>query len=186
MAKTSDIYLVFKNGDIKGETRDAKHSADKALEVTSWSHVIEQPKSATASTAGGHTAARTEHGQMIFTKNIDSASTKLWQAASAGTVYKDVEIYFYRALGGSDTTQTGNKRINYLKIQLKNVVVSKVEVNVGGHDQDGTNDLPTETFGLTYSAVQWTYNDSPLDGASQKNTNVSGMWNLAKNEVSFN
>ncbi len=178
-----DIYVVFKNGDIKGETRDAKHSADKAIEVSSWSHLIQQPKSATASTAGGHTAERTEHGEMIFTKDIDAASTKLWQAASAGTVYKDVEIYFYRALGGSDTTQTGNKRVNYLKIQLKNVVVSKVTVNIG--DNDG-GEIPTETFGLRYSAVQWTYNDSPLDGASQKNTNVSGMWNLAKNEVSFN
>jgi len=177
-----DIYVVFKNGDIKGETRDAKHSADKAIEVSSWSHVIQQPKSATASTAGGHTAERTEHGEMIFTKDIDAASTKLWQAASAGTVYKDVEIYFYRALGGSDTTQTGNKRVNYLKIQLKNVIVSKVTANIG--DNDG-NEIPTETFGLRYSAVQWTYNDSPLDGASQKNTNVSGMWNLAKNEVSF-
>jgi len=177
-----DIYVVFKNGDIKGETRDAKHSADKAIEVSSWSHMIQQPKSATASTAGGHTAERTEHGEMIFTKDIDAASTKLWQAASAGTVYKDVEIYFYRALGGSDTTQTGNKRVNYLKIQLKNVIVSKVTANIG--DNDG-NEIPTETFGLRYSAVQWTYNDSPLDGASQKNTNVSGMWNLAKNEVSF-
>ncbi len=178
-----DIYVVFKNGDIKGETRDAKHSADKAIEVSSWSHVIQQPKSATASTAGGHTAERTEHGEMIFTKDIDAASTKLWQAASAGTVYKDVEIYFYRAVGGSDTTQTGNKRVNYLKVQLKNVVVATVSVNVA----DGSGGaIPSETFGLRYSAVQWTYNDSPLDGSSQKNTNVSGMWNLAKNEVSFN
>jgi type VI secretion system secreted protein Hcp len=181
-----DIYVVFKNGDIKGETRDAKHSADKAIEVQSWKHVIQQPKSATASTAGGHTAERTEHGEMIFTKDIDAASTKLWQAASAGTVYKDVEIYFYRALGGSDTTQTGNKRINYLKIQLKNVLVSKVETNIGGGASASADEIPTETFGLRYSAVQWTYNDSPLDGASQKATNVSGMWNLAKNEVSFN
>lgn len=177
-----DIYVVFKNGDIKGETRDAKHSADKAIEVSSWSHVIQQPKSATASTAGGHTAERTEHGEMIFTKDIDAASTKLWQAASAGTVYKDVEIYFYRALGGQDTTaNAGNKRVNYLKIQLKNVVVSKVTTNIGG---EGT-EIPTETFGLRYSAVQWTYNESPIDGGTPKNTNVSGMWNLAKNEVSF-
>jgi len=176
-----DIYVVFKSGDIKGETRDAKHSADKAIEVSSWSHVIQQPKSATASTAGGHTAERTEHGEMIFVKDIDAASTKLWQAASAGTVYKDVEIFFYRALGGSNTTQTGNKRVNYLKIQLKNVVVSHVSTNI-----TGGSDIPTETFGLRYSAVQWTYNDSPLDGATAKNTNVSGMWNLAKNEVSFN
>jgi type VI secretion system secreted protein Hcp len=174
-----DIYVIFKNSDIKGETRDAKHSADKAIEVSSWSHSITQPKSATSSTSGGHTAERTEHGEMIFKKDIDAASTKLWQAASAGTVVKDVEIYFYRALGGSDTTQTGNKRVNYLKVQLKNAVVSHVTTSV---DSQG---IPSEEFGLSYSAVQWTYNDSPLDGANQKTVNVSGMWNLAKNEVSF-
>ncbi|MBZ8143496.1 type VI secretion system tube protein Hcp, partial [Rubrivivax gelatinosus] len=115
-----------------------------------------------------------------FTKEIDSASTKLWQASSAGTVYKDVEIYFYRAFGGQDKTQSGTKRVNYLKIQLKNVVVSSVSTNI----VSGT-ELPTEVFGLKYSAVQWTYNEAPLDGASAKNTNVQGMWNLKTNDVSF-
>lgn len=175
-----DIYVIFKGSDIKGETRDAKHKADKAVEVASFEHFIRQPKSSAASTAGGHTAERTEHGEMVFTKDIDAASTKLWQACSAGTVYKDVEIYFYRALGGSNTTQTGNKRINYLKVALKNVVISSVTTNIASGSE-----LPTETFGLRYSAVQWTYNEAPLDGATATNTNIQGMWNLKDNTVSF-
>lgn len=175
-----DIYMVFKGGDIVGDTKDAKHKADKALEISSWSHLITQPKSATASTAGGHTAERTEHGEMIFTKDIDAASPKMWQAASAGTVYKDVEIYFYRALGGSNTTAVGSqKRVNYLKVQLKNVVVSSANPSVAGEG------LPTETFGLRYSAVKWTYNESPLDGSTATNTNIAGMWNLQKNDTTF-
>lgn len=175
-----DIYMVFKGGDIVGDTKDAKHAADKALEISSWSHVITQPKSATASTAGGHTAERTEHGEMIFTKDIDAGSPKIWQAASAGTVYKDVEIYFYRALGGSNKTADGaNKRVNYLKVQLKNVIVSSVNPSVSGEG------LPVETFGLRYSAVQWTYNESPIDGSTAKNTNITGKWNLQKNDTSF-
>ena len=32
-----DIYMVFKGGDIVGDTKDAKHKADKALEISSWS-----------------------------------------------------------------------------------------------------------------------------------------------------
>lgn len=175
-----DIYVVFKNSDIKGETRDSKHASEGGIEISSFEHLIQQPKSAASSSSGGHTAERTEHGEMVFTKAIDSASTKLWQAASAGTVYKDVEIYFYRALGGQDKTQTGTKRVNYLKIQLKNVVVSSVSTNIASGSE-----LPTETFGLRYSAVQWTYNEAPLDGASAKNTNVQGMWNLKTNDVSF-
>lgn len=175
-----DIYVVFKNSDIKGESRDAKHGAEAAIEVSSFSHEIRQPKSATASSAGGHTAERTEHGEMIFTKDVDAASTKLWQASSAGTVYKDVEIYFYRALGGQDKTQGSTKRVNYLKVQLKNVVVSSVTTNIANGQE-----LPTETFGLKYSAVQWTYNEAPLDGATAKNTNVQGSWNLKTNDIGF-
>jgi type VI secretion system secreted protein Hcp len=175
-----DIYVVFKSGDIKGESRDAKHKADKAVEVSSFEHFIRQPKSSSASSAGGHTAERTEHGEMVFTKDIDSASTKLWQACSAGTVYKDIEVFFYRALGGSNTTQSGNKRVNYLKVALKNVVISSVTTNIASGSE-----LPTETFGLRYSAVQWTYNEAPIDGASAANTNVQGMWNLKDNTVSF-
>lgn len=175
-----DIYVVFKGGDIKGESRDSKHKADKAVEVSSFEHFIRQPKSSSASSAGGHTAERTEHGEMVFTKDIDSASTKLWQATSAGTVYKDVEVYFYRALGGSNSTQTGNKRVNYLKVQLKNVVISSVSTNIASGSE-----LPSETFGLRYSAVQWTYNEAPIDGTTAANTNVQGMWNLKDNTVSF-
>lgn len=175
-----DIYVVFKSGDIKGESRDAKHKADKAVEVSSFEHFIRQPKSSSASSAGGHTAERTEHGEMVFTKDIDSASTKLWQACSAGTVYKDIEVFFYRAMGGSNTTQSGNQRVNYLKVALKNVVISSVTTNIASGSE-----LPTETFGLRYSAVQWTYNEAPIDGGSASNTNVQGMWNLKDNTVSF-
>jgi type VI secretion system secreted protein Hcp len=175
-----DIYVVFKNSDIKGETRDAKHASEYAIEIGSFEHLIQQPKSAASSSSGGHTAERTEHGEMVFTKEIDAASTKLWQAASAGTVYKDVEIYFYRAFGGQDKTQSATKRVNYLKIQLKNVLVASVSTNI----KTGS-ELPTETFGLKYSAVQWTYNEAPLDGSTAKNTNVQGSWNLKTNDVGF-
>jgi type VI secretion system secreted protein Hcp len=177
-----DIYVIFKSGDIKGESRDAKHKADKAVEVSSFEHFIRQPKSSSASSAGGHTAERTEHGEMVFTKDIDSASTKLWQACSAGTVYKDIEVYFYRAFGGSSnaTATTGNQRVNYLKVELKNVVIASVTTNIASGSE-----LPTETFGLRYSAVKWTYNEAPIDGGTAPNKNVSGSWNLKDNTVTF-
>jgi type VI secretion system secreted protein Hcp len=89
-----DIYVEFKGSDIKGDSRDAKHK--DTVEVYSWSHTMRQPKSATASAAGGHTAERVEHGEMMFTKDIDGASPKLYQACSSGLVVSDVIIYFYR------------------------------------------------------------------------------------------
>lgn len=172
-----DIYVKFTgpyNGkDIKGESRDGGPGSahtEPWLEVTSWSHYIRQPKSATASTAGGHTAERCEHGEMVFTKDLDSVSPQLWEAASAGTLYNEVEIHFMRANGTSD-------RVMYLKIKLRKAIISSVTPSV---DKEG---LPTETFGLKYSAVEWTYTKQKMDGT--KGAGVIGMWSLSTNKATF-
>jgi type VI secretion system secreted protein Hcp len=180
MAK--DIYVDFhsKGGDIKGDSRDTKHK--DTVEVYSWSHLVKQPKSATASTAGGHTSERVEHGEMIFTKDIDGATPKLLQASSAGTIINDVTVYFYRAHGGKNSvgspsgTQT---RHQYFKIELKNVIVASVGSNVGG---DG---LQQETFSLKYSAIRWTYDELNIAGDKAGKVNIQGAWDLAKNVPNF-
>jgi type VI secretion system secreted protein Hcp len=175
-----DIFVVFSSGaDIKGDTTDELWKNAKAIEVSAWRHQITQPKSSTSSSAGGHTAERTEHGEMIFTKDIDNASPKIWQAASAGTYYDKVDIYFYRAQGGINTSDTvGNKRINYLKIELKNVIVSSVDTNVGN------SELPTEVFGLKYSSVKWTYTTAKIEGGAGV-AGAIGSWNLKTNTATF-
>jgi len=174
-----DIYVEFTGADIKGETNDAKHKAASAVEVSTFTHLIRQPKSATASSAGGHSAERTEHGELILTKDIDKATTKLLQACSAGTVYPNVIIYFYRAVGGSNSTTTTNNRVNYLKIELKNALVSSVSTTVSDEA------IPTETFGLKYSSIRWTYLQSKIDGNGVEGGAIQGAWNLATNTVAF-
>ena len=184
-----DIYIEFKNSAIKGDVRDSVHGANSAtgtnskstIEVDSWAHTIRQPKSATASTAGGHTAERCEHGEMIFVKDIDSASPKIWQAASQGLVTPDVVITFYRANGQGNAIAPGaaNGRVPYLVISLKNVLISSVSPIV---DSEG---VPKETFGLKYSAVKWEYKATKLDGSAAGGA-VLGAWNLATNTSNFN
>jgi type VI secretion system secreted protein Hcp len=172
-----DIYVDFKSSnDIKGDSRDKLHA--NTVEVYSWSHTMRQPKSATASAAGGHTAERVEHGEMIFTKDIDGASPKLYQACSSGLVVNDVIIYFYRALGGRNTTGapgSSQSRHQYLKIELKNVIVASVSPVV---NEEG---IPKETFSLKYSAVLWTYDELNIDGSKTGKVNIRGAWNLANN-----
>ncbi len=162
-----DIYVKFEGGDtkIEGESRDDKHP--KWLEVTSWNHVISQPKSATSSTAGGHTAERCEHGDMIFVKDIDSTSPSMWLACSQGDTFKKVTIEFMRA--------SGKERVNYLTIVLNNVIVSSIAPAVAGEG------LPTETFGLKYASVKWTYTVQGIDG--KKGANNPQMWSLSKNKA---
>jgi type VI secretion system secreted protein Hcp len=174
-----DIYIKFgtpyKGKNIVGESRDGGLGANAThgagwFEVSSWSHMIRQPKSATASTAGGHTSERCEHGEMMFTKDLDNVSPQLWEACSAGTLYETVDIHFMRSNGTED-------RVMYLKISLKKVLISQV---VPAVDSEG---LPTETFGLKYSAVQWTYTKQKMDGSSQ--AGVTAMWSLATNKATF-
>ncbi|MCK9986066.1 MAG: type VI secretion system secreted protein Hcp [Azoarcus sp.] len=175
-----DIYIEFKGSDLKGDSRDTKHKDQ--VEVYSWSHNIRQPKSATASSAGGHTAERCEHGEMIFVKDIDGASPKLYQACSSGLIINDAIVYFYRAFGGKNTTGNpsgAQNRHQYLKIELKNVLISSVSPTVSSEG------IPTETFALKYSAVKWTYDELNIDGSKSGKVNIQGAWNLAKNAPSL-
>ena len=170
-----DIYVLFGNPGqgvkIEGETRDK--ALPKHMEVSSWQHVIRQPKSATASTAGGHSSERCEHGDMFFTKDLDKTSPVLWEACSAGTSYDTVVIQFLRSGGTTGADKTG--RVVYLKITLKNVIIASVTPQVMGEG------IPTETFGLKYASVKWEYTGQDLMG--KKAAGGTGQWSLSLNRA---
>lgn len=167
-----DIYLKFEGAtELQGDSTDTKHLNE--IEISSFSHLLSQPKSSSASSAGGHTAERTEHGEIVMVKDIDKATPKLNRASSAGTVYPKVYITFYRAYGGSNATSTSQTRVDYYKIVLENVVISSSNVIVA----DG--ELPSQTFGLKYGKITWEYKQHKMDGSSTS-TGVAG-WDLRKN-----
>lgn len=157
--------MKFEGGDIKikGESRDEVHP--NWLEIATWSHYLKQPRSATASTAGGHAAERCEHADMEFVKEIDSSSPSLWLACSQGETFKRVNIEFYRA-GGSAP-------LRYLEIVLNNAIVSKVITYV---ETDG---IPRERFSLKYASVKWIYTVQGIDGKTCASN--PQMWSLSKN-----
>ncbi len=163
-----DIYLKFtkktNSKDIIGESTDAEHK--DWVEVSSWMHEVSQPKSATASTAGGHTAERCEHGEMGFTKDIDKSSVYIWEACSAAYAY-DVEVQFFRA--------SGTVRTNYLTIKLTDAIISHVSMSIPDFG------LPIETIGIKYSKVTWQYKGSNTDGSANVGNHVVG-WDLSQNK----
>jgi type VI secretion system secreted protein Hcp len=162
------IYLKLSGPDLKGESADKDH--DQWIEITSWSHSISQPKSGSASTSGGHTAERTEHGDMALVKDLDSSSPLLYQAVSGGTTFQTAQIEFFRDAGDG-------KRVKYLDIQLKNVLIARIVPTI-----DGTA-LPSETLCLKYAAVQWKYQKQNIDGGQGGVT--QGAWSLTKNDKTF-
>lgn len=166
--KMKDIYVKFSGPDIKGESQDQDHK--DWIEVKSWAHGIIQPRSATASSAGGHTAERCEHEDMVFQKDLDLVSPQLFQACSSGQTFATVTVDFMRADGDG-------KRVKYLEIQLKNVIVSSI------HPSIPAAELPVETFALKYAAIQWRYTQQKISGG-QGGTS-QGAWSLTKNDKSF-
>ena len=167
-----DIYIKFGNPlngkKIEGESRDKDHKKPW-FEVASWQHMIRQPKSATASSAGGHTAERCEHGDMIFLKDLDLTSPKLWEACSAGHTFDEVSIDFMRA--------DGNSRVKYLEVKLKHALITSVTPSV----QD--EGIPKEAFALKYAAIQWTYSKQDIKGGNTGNSTAS--WSLSKNNNTY-
>ena len=139
---------------IKGESRVEAHK-DK-IEIRDYAISLVQPRSATASTTGGHTAARAEWSTITFTKAIDLASAPLFQSAFNGTTMPKAEFVFARADGD-------NKVVDYWVVNLLNVVVSKISTQV---NPEG---MLEEVVELSFGAIKQTYAaQNPGGGAGGK------------------
>ena len=90
-----DVYLQIDG--IKGESMDDKHKGWIECSSVHWG--IRQPKSATASTGGGHTAERAELDEITLAKTADLSSPILMQTCAAGRTIPKAKLEFMRADG---------------------------------------------------------------------------------------
>jgi len=127
-----------------------------------------QPKSATASTGGGHTAERTEHKDIVVSKLADLATPLLLQNCSSGKTIPKAKFEFLRADGQGE-------RIKYFEIELENVLIGGINPSV----EEGT--IIAESVGLKFSKVKWKYTQQKVTGGAGGNT--SGGWDLATNKI---
>jgi type VI secretion system secreted protein Hcp len=159
-----DVYLQIDG--IKGESQDDKHK--DWIEITSAQWGVNQPKSATASTGGGHTAERCEHRSVTLTKLADLSSPMLMQTSSAGKTIPKARLEFFRADGHGE-------RIKYYEVEMENVLIASVNqaIHEGGLLQD--------SVALRFSKVKWKYTQQKIGGGVGGNT--SGGWDLASNKI---
>jgi type VI secretion system secreted protein Hcp len=149
---------------IKGESTDANHKDE--FELMSFSHSVSQPRSATASTAGGGTAGRCNHTDLAIVKEMDSASPILNQTCCTGKHIPSIVITLRRA--------DGDKSVPYMVYKLTDVVLSSVQI--GG----SSDSVPTESVTFNYAKIEWEYTkQSRKDGSGAGKTN--GSWNLSTN-----
>jgi type VI secretion system secreted protein Hcp len=106
--------------------------------LLSWG--IMQPKSATASTGGGHTAERAELTDISFTKQSDLSSPILMQTCASGKTLPRAKLEFMRADGQGQS-------IKYFEIELENVLIGHIEPSIR------PGDILSEIVGLKFSKV---------------------------------
>jgi type VI secretion system secreted protein Hcp len=159
-----DVYLQIDG--IKGESQDDKHKDWIECESVNWS--MSQPRSATASSAGGHTAGRVDVDDITFFKLADLASPILAQTCCAGKTIPKAKFEFMRA-------DAQGARIKYFEIELENVLISHVAPGVSGGSIMG------ESIALKFSKVKWKYTQQKVTGGAGGNT--SGGWDLASNKI---
>jgi len=159
-----DVYLQIDG--IKGESTDTTHKDWIECQHVSWE--VLQPKSATASTGGGHTAERCEHSDILLHKLADLSTPLLLQNSSSGKTIPSARIEFMRADGD------GN-RVKYFEIELKDVLIGGVSPSVS------EGDILKEELRLKFSQVKWKYTQQKVSGGTGGNT--SGGWNLSQNKV---
>ncbi|USX15773.1 type VI secretion system tube protein Hcp [Oxalobacteraceae bacterium OTU3CAMAD1] len=159
-----DVYLQIEG--IKGESTDDRHR--DWIECKSVSCELRQPRSATASTGGGHTAERCEHGEIVVAKLADLASPLLLQNCSTGRTLPKARIEFMRADGLGE-------RVKYFEIELENVLIGGVSPSI----REG--EILSEYVALKYSRIKWKYTQQKVAGGSAGN--VAGGWDLSANKI---
>lgn len=159
-----DVYLQIEG--IKGESTDTDHKDWIECKSVQWE--VLQPKSATSSTGGGHTAERCEHKDIVISKLADLSTPLLLQNSSSGKTIPKAKFEFMRA-------DAKGERIKYFEIELENILIGGVAPQVVA------GDILQEQIRLKYSKVKWKYTQQKINGGSGGNT--SGGWDLSANKT---
>ncbi len=161
-----DAFL--KIDGIPGESTDDKHK--DWIEILSYDFGMDQPSSATDSSAGGGTTERVNIEDFKVVKHLDKASTKIYENCCSGKHIASVTLELCRA---------GGDKLKYLEVKMENVVISKA---VSGGKSEGQDGFPTEHVHFNFAKVKWTYTQQKrADGSG--GGNVAGGWDLTANKT---
>lgn len=161
-----DVYLQIDG--IKGESIDEAHKDWIECAEVHWD--IFQPRSATASTSGGHTAERVEIKDVRFEKLADLSSPIIMQACAMGKTLPKAKFEFMRADGEGE-------RVKYFEMELENVLIGGVSPSIYA------GSILSERVCLKFSRIKWRYTQQKVSGGAGGST--VGGWDLATNRIAI-
>jgi type VI secretion system secreted protein Hcp len=139
----TDIFA--KIGDIKGESRDAKHKDEIEVLSFSWGVV----NSSSVGPGGGGGAGKATFHDLSIVHIIDKASPKLLQACATGTHLKEATITHRKA---------GKGQQEFLIIKMNDIIITSVT-------HGGASGQPApETVTLAFAKVALEYRPQKDDG----------------------
>lgn len=154
-----DMFLVLDK--IEGEARDKTHA--KQIDVLAWNWGI--ANNGTTHIGGGGGSGKSSVQDISLTKYIDKASPLLLQCVTKGT---------HIATGKLIVRKAGDKPLEYIVIELKEIMITSV--SFGG---SGGEDRLTENVTLNFAEFTYTYTEQAPDGKSAKAPSFG--FNIAQN-----
>ena len=162
------IYLISK--DLKGEVTNAQYR--DAVAIDSVFNSIENQPNMTRTGSGGGGGGKSTNSGIELIKKVDLASNKLFELVNTGQVIDEVTIIFARSI---------EKQLQeFMRLDLKNVVVSKVEHSCG--DDDATI---SEFIHLNYGGMRQTYRQVKKGTAEPKGNIAEWSWVTNKADYSL-
>ncbi|SFU99374.1 Hcp family type VI secretion system effector [Pseudoduganella namucuonensis] len=156
------VDMFLKLDDVKGESRDGKHKDE--VDVLAWS--FGAANAGTTHTGGGGGAGKVSVQDLSITKWVDKASPNLIMATCSGKHFKEALLTVRKA---------GDNPLEYLKVTMKEVLVSKVAT--GG---SGGEERLTENITLNFSWFKVEYTPQKADGSGD--AAVEAAWDIAANQ----
>ena len=155
------VDMFLKLDDLKGESRDEKHKDE--TEVLAWSWGMSQ--SGTTHTGSGGGAGKVSVQDLSLTKYVDKSSPMLQLACCNGKHFKQALLTVRKA---------GEKPLEYLKITMKEVIITSI--STGG---SGGEDRLTENLTLNFAEFKTEYTPQKTDGTGD--AAIEAAYNIAQN-----
>jgi type VI secretion system secreted protein Hcp len=156
------VDMFLKLDGVKGEAKDASHPDE--IDVLSWSWGLSQ--SGTTHMGGGGGSGKVSVQDLSLTKYLDAASPTLQKFCANGK---------HVATGTLVVRKAGENPLEYLKIDLEEIIISSV--STGG---SGGEDRLTENVSLNFKKFHTTY--TPQDETGGPGAAVEAKWNIAENK----